>query len=124
MAELGDLDRNGSIALVGGIVTLVAAFLPWVSTGSIGLNSFAAMVIGLVGIGVVVGRDWDRGDRISAAGAGVLGTLWAVFRLVDPAGPAGTPAGDVVDVSPGVGVYLALVGGILLVVGGVLALRG
>jgi hypothetical protein len=123
---------------VGGVLAAVGAFIAWESvsiagtgesmTGWDGGNGGKIIaVLGLVAIAVAVA--WARGTRIPSPGrvmvvAGVLVLLVGVLNYSSVnddvnAGNAMVPGAA----SVGIGIYLDLLAGVAIIVGGVLGLR-
>lgn len=114
-----DLPTGGKVTVVGVGAVLVSAFLPWfgaetpagVSPTTTGIDTtigllvlLLALVVGLV----VVLVEWDVKTVAASAGGGGLVALLALLKFADLGGVTGAK----------VGLYLALVGGIVMLVGG------
>ncbi len=132
-SQTGRFNRSEQIALGSATVAALGAFLPWVTVSILGRS---ATVSGIDGDGVftlvmtvaagilVLVRSWDRINKIAITGLGVLTAGFAVMYIVDPAfgfegsGPMAEAAQEAL--SPGMGLYVTLLGGVGLVVAGVL----
>lgn len=124
--ELEDLQTGEKVALGGAVLTLVAAFLPWVSAGFITVagididDGILTLLFGLAVGGIVLVRDWEDIDVI---GTGILGALTVLIAgniltsLNQQFGQASATVGA------GSGLYLTIVGGIVIVAGAVLGYR-
>lgn len=115
------------IAMVGAVGAAIAAFLPWVTarvsagpvevgtaaTGVQGLGTLT-FVLALAGLAVVLLLDWEDTGAIGTAVLGLAIILIAGWKVVDLGGPA----------SPGIGLYLTLLGGVGVVAGGLWGASG
>ena len=115
----------------GGLVLLISSFFPWYrwNVGIYGGGSSGAgygwlcFFLGLVAIVFVVlkvvGVDFELPfpEGLIYIGAGGVGILIAVLRLVFRPGGIGITAG------PHIGIFVALVGGAAVVVGGVMKIQ-
>ncbi len=125
------VETSDWICGVGGLVLLISTFFPWHrwSAGVYGSVSSGAgygwlcFFLGLVAIVFVVlrvaGVDFELPfpDGLIYIGAGGLGILIAILRLIF------RPGGFGFNASPHIGIFVALVGGAVVVVGGVMKLR-
>lgn len=135
MSELGTLDEmdlGTKLVLVGGAITVVAAFLPWISvdagvvsntvTGIDGDGVFTLVLAGAA-MGVVFVRDWDRVTAAAVVGFGVLVALIGFVYIADPLTGVDTSGqgGELLEgmVSAEIGLYLTALGGLVLIGGGV-----
>lgn len=120
-----DIHRNYSaielFGLVGAVLAGVAPFLPWVTvTIAPGPISFAVTTTGLQGVGVftlplsiiaalvILTFGLDPDQAVTTGIVGVAIVLAAVRVLVALSPP----------IAPGVGLYLTIVGGLVLVIAG------
>lgn len=102
------LEQGEKVALGGALLVVFGAFLPWVSgTGIDGMGLFTLVFALLAATLVVTGR-WERAVHRAVLG---LGALTAVVALT------AIPSASAV-VNPGTGLYLTVVGGGALAVGG------
>ncbi|MDG4774045.1 hypothetical protein [Solwaraspora sp. WMMD792] len=126
----------------GGLLLVLGSVLPWVAgpdagvvaygavetaTGGSALGSRAglsggdAFVTLLAGLVALVVAGWyglgraRRWQQVTVAGAGVLALAWAMLNHAEIGDVAG-PDGDRLDIGPGVGVYVALFGALLVLV--------
>jgi hypothetical protein len=112
--EARRLSRGDWAAAIGGVVMLVALFLPWYSADGKNLTAWQAMAVDDVILAVaallviaaafVVGLPRVSSLSVAATSLGILpavvGLVLTVYRLVSPAPPF--------DVSLGVGAWLGL----------------
>ena len=110
------------IGAAGGVVLVVALFLPWYRVGGAHVNAWDSMAVddvllAIAGVGAVVAAlatARRRGavpvaNTVLASLGGIVAVILVVLRMLDPAPP--------VDVSLGVGAWLGLAGA-LAVAGG------
>jgi hypothetical protein len=117
------------IGLAFSVLMIVGAFLPWVTVEFMGISKSAngfmggmqgnpgalIVIIGaLCGVFIFLGKKWSN---IAAMVLGLLGTAWAFKQMNDAKG-----MGEMVKI--GIGIYLILVSGIGVAVGGFLGMRG
>lgn len=117
-----DLEETGEKVAVGsGALTVVAAFLPWLSIGiasAAGVDTDGGVVTLLFGaatIGVIALREWERLERIAIGVLGLLTVGIAALmyaNLADASGP--------ITVGAGIGLHLTLLGGVGMAVAAVL----
>ena len=114
------------IGLVSAVLMIAGAFLPWIKVAFIGtMNGFmgemggnpGALIVllgGLSALFIFLGKKWSN---ILAIVFGLLGTLWALKQM-----------NDVKDMgamaSIGMGIYLIMIAGIGVAIGGIIAMRG
>lgn len=116
----------GTLAIAGGGALVVSTVLPWASVGSLEVTGLDVDGVVLVALGVGVLwlsaiRDWDRRG---AAATGVIGafSLWlthAVYDDLDGVSQFGRSG----EVTPEIGLQLAIVASAAIVAGGVLGYR-
>jgi hypothetical protein len=130
---------GGAVALLGGVLVFVGAFVPIRSYGTLPIptNSFVsdgdwwilavALLIGVAALYFLLGAGRGRGwqvlvPSIIAVGAGIY-ALTSKFQTV-PLTPLGQQLLGVstVKTSAAVGVYLILAGGVIALIGGVMLL--
>jgi hypothetical protein len=117
------------IGLAFAVLMIVGAFLPWVKVEFMGMSESANGFMGgtkgnpgalIVILGVLsavfifLGKKWSN---IVAILLGLLSTLWAFKQMNDA-----KELGDMVKI--GIGIYLILISGIGVAIGGVLGMRG
>lgn len=129
---LDEMDIGMKLVLLGGAITVVAAFLPWISidagffsetvTGIDGDGVFT-LVLGGAAMALVYVRDWDR---VTVGAVVVLGALVALIGVVyisDPLTGVDTSGmgGEILEsnVSTEIGLYLTAIGGLVLIGGGI-----
>jgi hypothetical protein len=127
------------IAPAGGVLLLVALFLPWYSrdtdiAGAVISQTWTAWqatpviatLLFLVGVAAIVAPSAPgafRGDRLAAL-LGILGLLLVLFRAIDlPLPDVDLVQGDHADSSRGLGLFLALLATAGIAYGGRLAAR-
>lgn len=102
------------VASVGAVLTVVGSVLPWVSTQPATLGGApSGPVTALVAMGVVLValfRRWSLIDKVVVGALGVVALVVAANAMMT----LGTSSGVV---SPGIGLYLVLVGGVIVVLG-------
>jgi hypothetical protein len=112
--EPSRLSRGDWIAAIGGVVMLVALFLPWYSTGGESLSAWEAMAVDdvilaitallAISAAVIVGIPRLASVSVATTSLAILpalvGLLLTIYRLVSPAPPG--------DVSLEVGAWLGL----------------
>ena len=124
------------VGIVGGILTLVGCLLPWLTVSS-SLESISvlgiivppwlamlAFIFGIIGLILVA-----IGKRGPAIGALVMGILAFVFVIIEwmllvviASFAEGLVSGTGVTVTIDYGVYVALVGAIILIIGSIMAM--
>jgi hypothetical protein len=136
--HFGDIDRGELIALAGGIVLGISLFLAWYSLGNVnttlngckGPNSsctgwqsllilryilLVAAISPLILIYVIIrghGLGWPRGELTAVIA--LVALTFTMFR-----GPIDKPGSPRTQISLSFGWYVALVGGILILIGAV-----
>lgn len=121
-----DFSTGQLLGVGAGLVAVVGAFLPWVvtevSAGPVDAGGSAAgieglgaitLALGLVAVGAVVALDWSDRGALATALVGVAVVLVSGWKVVDLGGPA----------SPGLGIYLTLLAGLVILASGLLGLR-
>lgn len=116
-----DLSTAEGVGLISAIVAGIAAFLPWVTAGveagfvdvsasSTGIEGLGllTLVLAVVGIGIVLTMGIEEKGSIASAIVGMIIGILALWKIVDINGAA----------SPGVGLYLTVLGGLGLAVAG------
>lgn len=117
-----DFSTAEVIGIVSAIVAGIAAFLPWVTAGmEAGPVSVSASGTGIEGLGlltlvlavaavaIILLGSFDGQGSIATAIVGVIIGIVALWKIVDISGAA----------SPGVGLYLTVLGGLGLVAAGI-----
>jgi hypothetical protein len=116
-----DAGGDGKITLVMGLIVLVAAVVMFVKPNVRKAMAAIAIVAGLVGGGIAVydlTRVNDVADEAEQAATGAAGTQ------LEQAGISQDIFDGVFDVSAGIGLWACLAGGLIAVVGGIVALKG
>lgn len=116
-------ERYRAVTVAGGALSVVGAVLPWVASAGLeitelNVNSFLVLLAGAGVVALAITR-WERTTQygIAALGAVVFGlALDAIVDLAGDGPPSGMPA-DTVPPEPGIGAYVALLGGLLVVIG-------
>ncbi len=120
--ELDDLTTGEKVGLGGGVLAVVGAFLPWASVMNQSISGLdgdgvLTLVFGVAAGGLILMRDWEQMDQV---GVGVLGLLTLViggmsYSDIDSlASLGGSGTGLSISISPGIGLYLTLLAGILM----------
>lgn len=123
-------DSFGLVTLLGGAVTVLGSFLPWatvagpfmnVARGGMDADGRFTVLLGLVAVGV----GWARlagsphvGLQRAPIGLGVLVALIAVLDMQDVEARLATVRSAYVLGAVGPGLYLVLLGGLAMMVGG------
>ncbi|MHB9287735.1 hypothetical protein ACKVMT_11945 [Halobacteriales archaeon Cl-PHB] len=126
--ELDDLTTGEKVALGGGVAAVVGAVLPWASfmgqsVSGLDGDGVITLILGIAAAGVIVVREWGQMDQ---AGVGVLGLLtlaiggMAYSDIGSLASMGGSGSGFSISISPGIGLYLTLLAGILMLAGAAL----
>lgn len=116
-----DFTGAETLAVASAVVTGIAAFLPWVtasvqagpvdvSTSATGIEGLGilTLLLAVVALGTVVLLDGDGWETVATAVVGLVVFLFGVWKILDLGGAA----------SPGVGLYLTVIGGIGLAIAG------
>jgi hypothetical protein len=121
--EPSRLSRGDWLAAIGGVVMLVALFLPWYSAGGESASAWQSMAVddvilalaALLAIAAALIVALPRLSSLSVAATSlailpaVIGLVLTIYRLISPAPP--------VDVSLGVGAWLGLASTAAIAVG-------
>ncbi|MCU4752593.1 hypothetical protein OB919_11420 [Halobacteria archaeon AArc-curdl1] len=121
-------DPNKRLAAIGGGLLIVSAFLPWAtidvletSMSSNGLTGmgYSAPLAGCVALWMVYFREWRPYEAKVTAAAGALSlvSLGIVYSSLENVFAVGQPANHV-SVSPEIGLYVAVLAGGLVTLGG------
>jgi hypothetical protein len=120
--DTDDLTTAQKIALGGGVLTAIAALLPWVSAGRLTVTGIdgdgtLTLIFGVAAVAVVLYRDWETVDTL---GVGLLGVLTVLIagNVYSSLSSMGGVSSEILEISAGFGLHLTLLGGILLVVAG------
>jgi hypothetical protein len=134
MADLDEYSQNELISVGGATLSAISAFLPWItvslggmSTSQNGmdvaatLNGTVVLVLAAIVVGIVVARDWEQSDAGAVAALGLITTLIGGMYVMDPASAANASGGLASSlISPGFGLYVTVLGGLGILVGGAL----
>lgn len=117
-----DFSPPEMLGLVSAVVAGIAAFLPWVTAGveagpvevsasNTGIEGLGVLtlVLAIIAVGTILAMSWEDQGTVATGIIGVVVALVAIWKIVDINGAA----------SPGMGLYLTVLGGIGLVVAGV-----
>lgn len=124
MSSSRDIGTTDALAVGGAVVTVVGAFLPWVTAGaSVGpvevstsvpgidmTLGLLTVVLAVIVVGVVLGLGWDETGAAAVTVAGLVVVAAGVLKLLDLGGIA----------SAGIGLYLAILGGLGILAAGVM----
>lgn len=130
-----------AIGLTGVVLVIGGSMLPWVISDPIGIASTTrygldvhgeyTLALAAVAAAVLLFRDWDRGTQATllacGAGIGVIAAAYVAdlrfgYELVPAEGLIEAIGKEFAEV--GVGVWVTLVGGLTVALGGVLGLLG
>lgn len=144
--------KGAILGLVGGLLGLVSVFLPWFTVGAAGISvgfsglqlasptidvfgvqvpnpysgTFSMAVYGTLVfslIGMIVVMVPKKATAILGLVCGVLAVVLAGYGFSQASALASTvPPTPGLSVGPGFGIYLGIIGGLLLLIGGALAL--
>lgn len=127
MALNTDFSGAEMVALAGAVITGIAAFLPWavagvqagpvdVSTSTSGLDSLGLLTgaLAVIVLVVLLVMDWETQGTVATVVGGLGILLVGLWKLIDISGP----------VEPGIGLYLTVLGGIVIAGGGFLGYQG
>lgn len=130
--EIAKLDVGTALVLVGGVITVIGAFLPWLSVetsvlsktvGGIDGEGALTLVIAATAMALVVRRDWNAATAGAVIALGSLVTLVAIVYLFDPLLAVELLHGErsIVEewISTEIGLYLTALGGLVLTAGAV-----
>lgn len=117
-------ERYRAVTVAGGAISVLGSVLPWVAAAGLELSELnvSSVFVLLAGTGVVA-LAITRWERTTQYGIAVLGAVvfgLALEAITDFAGdgpPGGMPPTDAATPDPGIGAYLALLGGLLVVAG-------
>lgn len=117
-----DFSTPEMLGLVSAIVAGIAAFLPWVTAGveagpvdvsasNTGIEGLGVLtlILAIIAVGTILATSWED---LGTAATGIIGgvvAVVAIWKIVDINGAA----------SPGLGLYLTVLGGIGLLVAGI-----
>jgi hypothetical protein len=114
---------NGQkVVFVGAAVTVVGAFLPWItalgaSKSGIEADGVFTLVFGLLAAGGAVVR-WGKWARVGVAVLGVLTAGIGLLYVVDPLAGAETSSRLArMAVDPAIGLYVTALGGVAILAG-------
>lgn len=108
---------------MGGILAIVGAFLPWAIVGGnssvTGLSGQGLFVVtfSLIAIGLIFFREWEQLEQAGILSMGVL-TVIVIMNVFSSIGEIPEGQSIALSTSPGIGLYISLVGGLVLVAGG------
>lgn len=123
--EIGFPAVGQKVTIVGAVVAAVSTLLPWfgaetpvdISPTTLGVDTTLGVVTLLVSllVGLLVAfLEWDVETIAVSVLGGVIVGLLALLKFADFGGVAGAKAG----------LYLALIGGVVMLVGGVMGYSG
>lgn len=115
------------MALGGGLLLVVGAFLPWASFGAFtysgtDTDGLFTLGLGLVVLAIVVVREWTTIESLATTAAGGLSLLLAYNLYSNLSEYFGSGYG-MIEISAGTGLYLTLVGSAVVVAGGIYGYR-
>ncbi|MFB6146312.1 MAG: hypothetical protein ABEJ08_01325 [Halobacteriaceae archaeon] len=112
------------LTLAGTAVMSLGGLLPWFSVAGqpfrlVDSSGMSLLLLAIAVLGLIYLRGWGRIDMV---GAVVLGVVAATYALAQYFRVGQVDAVTVPAVSPGIGIYVGLAGGLLVATGGVLSL--
>lgn len=134
MADLDGYSQNELIAVGGATLSAISAFLPWItvslggmSTSQNGMDVAATLdgtivlILAAIVVGIVVVRDWEQSDAGAVGAIGLVTTIIGGMYVMDPASAANA-SGELASslISPGFGLYVTVIGGLGMLIGGAL----
>jgi len=115
-----ELSTDEKLALGGGSVAIVGALLPWAAGNGLMdgagielLREILVLFLGLALFGLIYVADWTESAQLIVAAFGVVITGIAGYTLAEAFGVIGDA-----DFSAGVGLYVAVLGGLLVLAAG------
>ena len=128
--ELDDLTTAEQVGIGGGVLAVIGAFLPWASFMGMSVNGLdgdgaITLILGAAAGAVILLREWEQVDQI---GVGVLGLLtlgigYMDYSDIDSLASGSQTSGLSLSISPGIGLYLTILGGILMLAAAALGYR-
>jgi hypothetical protein len=115
---LAELSIGEKLVLLGGVLAIVGAVLPW-GGGGIGLElprEILALLVGILAVGLLYVADWTDAAQLIAILLGLVTAGIAGYTLAEGFGVVGSS-----DLAPGVGLYVTLLAGLCILAGGVQA---
>jgi len=115
---LGDVSTQEKVVLGGGGLALVGSLLPWLSESVVGGpgigggREIAVLLCAFVLFGLIYLQEWEKPAKLAAGALGVVILAIAGFTIAEGFGLVGD-----VDRTVGIGVYLSVVGALLILVG-------
>ena len=112
------------LSVIGAVLAIIGCFLPWVSVMGFSMNGFPGGMGGnpgalivilavLCGVFSFIGKKWSLITSIVLA---LLMVLWAGKQMMDA-----SKFGE--GVSVGIGIYLILIAGIIVIAGNVMGMK-
>lgn len=116
---VAELSIGEKLVLLGGVLAVVGAVLPWTGSGlvdgvGLGGREIIALLIGTVVVGLLYVADWTESAQLIAVLLGLVTTGLAGYTLAETLGVVGTG-----DPAPSLGLYVTLLAGLLVLGGGV-----
>lgn len=126
-AQSDGFSRGQMVVFAGAAVTVVGAFLPWVTIDALGISrsgidadGVITLVLALVAGGGAAVR-WGRWARVGVGVAGALTAGIGLLYVADPlAGSGVTNQLARAAISPGSGLYVTALGGLVMLAGPIL----
>jgi hypothetical protein len=116
---VSDLSIGEKLVLLGGVLAVVGAVLPWTGPGlvdgvGLGGREIIALLIGIVVVGLLYVADWTESAQLIAVLLGAIIAGLAGYTLAEALGIVGTT-----DLAPSLGLYVTLLAGLFVLGGGV-----
>lgn len=118
--DVTSLTTGEKVAVGSGVVTAVAAFLTWVDAGivtraGIDGDGVFTLAIGIIVVGIIVFREWGTKEMVATGGLGIVAAAIALNIFMDLGGQTGQ---QLIEINPGTGLLLTLLGSFGLIVAG------
>lgn len=118
---VSDLSIGEKLVLLGGVLAVVGAVLPWTGPGlvegaGLGGREIIALLMGIIAVGLLYVADWTESAQLIAALLGLITVGVAGYTLAETLGVVGTA-----DLAPSLGLYATLLAGLLILTAGVRA---
>lgn len=116
-----ELTDGEKIGIIGAILTFIGSLLPWATWGAFtvsGINGdgMFTLLFSVIAAGLILFRTWDLKNGLATMGLGILSFFIPIYDAQNLTQMASGPLGTTVEA--GMGLYLTIIGGVILVVAG------